>query len=85
MVAASLDPQASGVARGMFAQSGTTSEGVLRALKCPRAAFGRLDAQIFSLTMNHLRTLEVGSGLGEVELDRKVGINLLTEFFETQE
>ncbi len=85
MVAASLDPQASGVARGMFAQSGTTSEGVLRALKCPRAAFGRLDAQIFSLTMNHLRTLEVGSGLGEEELDRKVGINLLTEFFEAQE
>lgn len=85
MVAASLDPQASGVARGMFAQAGTTSEGVLRALKNPRAPFGRLDAQIFSLTMNHLRAFEVGSGLAKEELDRKVGINLLTEFFEAQE
>ena len=82
MLSVSFDPQASNIAQGMLARAGANSENVLRALRKPRGPFGRLDGQIFSLTMSHLRALEVSSGAEPGGLDRIVGLNMLTEFFE---
>jgi AcrR family transcriptional regulator len=85
MLAASADLHTREIARGMFARSGANSRFILQALKSPRGAFGRLDAQIFSLTMNHVRTLSVCLESEPELLDVKVGRNLLAELFEVRQ
>lgn len=84
MLAASIDPQTRNLARGMYARGGANSRYILQALKFPRGPFGRLDAQIFSLTMNHVRALSVYSELTQENIEVKVGLNLLAELYEVR-
>ena len=47
------------LAEGLLARTGQTSLHLLHALARPRGEISRLDAQIFSLIMTHLVTLQI--------------------------
>ncbi len=59
MLSASHDDETRILVEGLLARTGQTSLHLLHALARPRGAISRLDAQIFSLIMTHLVTLEI--------------------------
>jgi len=59
MLSACHDDETRILAEGLLARTGQTSLHLLHALARPRGEISRLDAQIFSLIMTHLVTLEI--------------------------
>lgn len=84
MLTASFDRETRALAHGFLARTGQTSMQLLQSLKHARGVIGRLDAQILSLTLSHLVTLEV---IGEVSTASSENLeslvrNFLTALFE---
>ncbi|MEO0815823.1 MAG: TetR/AcrR family transcriptional regulator [Pseudomonadota bacterium] len=84
MLSAAQAPETLTLAQGLLARTGQTSLQLLNALKSPRGKISRLDAQLLSLILTHLVTLEI---TGRVPTKDGEGLdnlakNLLAALFE---
>lgn len=84
MLSAAYDPDTRVLAEGLLARTGQTSFQLLQALTRPRGQICRLDAQILSMVMTHLVTLQIAGQIPQPPANGLKGLarHLLESLFE---